>query len=181
MQSPISMTVFLLLSTLTTSLAATLNPVHAVSPGELITPRQDVNVSIDKLGCGRFSTANHQDIDILLRDLHKSTKTDDCTTPAKTCRRHACINTSAIYVCNDNDEDLTLACAADVADYADWIFDYCCHNTNFYKGQSGQIFNDPKNYNVVIAYGNCRHDKDADHPSIGPAKDPWGPNGVCRR
>lgn len=74
-----------------------------------------------------------------------------------------------------------LSCGKDVADLADWIFDYCCRNTHFFVGQSGQIFNDTRGYNVIIAYGNCNHDRDADRPANGPPGDPWGPNGVCRR
>jgi len=36
-----------------------------------------------------------------------------------------------------------------------------------------------KGWNVIVAYGNCNHDKDRGHPSYGPVGDPWGPNGTC--
>lgn len=92
-------TILLLLSPLTTALATAVFPVHAVSPrGHLIAPRQDTNISSDKLGCGRFSTTNHWDVSDLLDAMHASTQPDDCTTPAGTCRRVACVNTSGVYV-----------------------------------------------------------------------------------
>lgn len=49
------------------------------------------------LNCGIFSTADKHDF-MDLQSTWGVHKDDMCTTPAKTCRRHACKNTSGIYV-----------------------------------------------------------------------------------
>ena len=86
-------------------------------------------------------------------------------------------------VCNDSDEKLELSCGDDVLYLAEWVHQYCCITTRSFVGQSGQVFadsfKDARNFNVVISYGNCNHDKDADRPGMGPPDDPWGPNGAC--
>lgn len=51
--------------------------------------------------CGNFCTADRADAAVLLNvmaDLDEDGGNDNCTTPARTCRRHACNNTSGIYV-----------------------------------------------------------------------------------
>ena len=65
---------------------------HAISPRDL-----PINITMDKLNCGKFNTANYWDIMDLLNAM-KPSQPDDCTTPAKTCRRVACVNTSGVYV-----------------------------------------------------------------------------------
>lgn len=74
---------------------------------------------------------------------------------------------------------MVLGCKNDVADFAQRIYKECCRKKG--KGQSGQIFNDERGYNVVVAYGNCNHGWDSDRPGMGPPEDPWGPNGECSR
>lgn len=49
------------------------------------------------LNCGIFSTADKHDF-MDLQSAWRVHKDDMCTTPAKTCRRHACKDTSGIYV-----------------------------------------------------------------------------------
>jgi hypothetical protein len=93
MQSPI-WTTLLLLSALTTALAAAVNPISALAP------RLNPIIPTAHLVCGHFTTADHHDVGKLIDGMWPSVPSvfDDCFTPARTCRRVACINTSAIYV-----------------------------------------------------------------------------------
>jgi hypothetical protein len=50
-----------------------------------------------ELNCGNFSTADWRDIAILVEHMNNGDP-DDCTTPARTCRRLGCRQTSGIYV-----------------------------------------------------------------------------------
>ncbi|KAK0648920.1 hypothetical protein B0T16DRAFT_444849 [Cercophora newfieldiana] len=82
-----------------------------------------------------------------------------------------------IQVCNGNDYDVVLRWEV-ITDYVKPIALECCaENAVKYPGVSGQHFSN-QGWNV-IAYGNCKHDPLADHPAMGPASDPWGPNGEC--
>lgn len=59
--------------------------------------RLTANTYSTALNCGIFSTADKHDF-MDLQSAWGVHKDDMCTTPAKSCRRHACKNTSGIYV-----------------------------------------------------------------------------------
>ncbi|KAK0752601.1 hypothetical protein B0T18DRAFT_427041 [Schizothecium vesticola] len=129
------------------------------------------------LNCGIFSTADKHDF-MDMQSYWAVTKGEMCTTPAKTCRRYACKNTSGIYICNDSTAELKLNCTV-FHDFTNSIGGKCCtkdyHDS---KGISGRQWSD-QDFNVVVAYGNCNHGIDSDKPAPGPKNDPWGPNGLC--
>ena len=50
-----------------------------------------------ELNCGNFSTADWRDIALIVEYMNIG-EPDDCTTPARTCRRVACRQTSGVYV-----------------------------------------------------------------------------------
>ncbi|KAK3936356.1 hypothetical protein QBC46DRAFT_412178 [Diplogelasinospora grovesii] len=127
--------------------------------------------------CGIFSTGDKRNIMTLLYNMRK--QGGNCVTPAKTCTRHACMNTSGVYVCNDNDHDITLDCKKDVADFGGEAAKCCTADWTKSKGISGQQFSD-EGWNVIVAYANCNHDANSDRPAMGPSDDPWGPNGECQ-
>ncbi|KAK3326833.1 hypothetical protein B0H66DRAFT_589360 [Apodospora peruviana] len=131
------------------------------------------------LYCGIFNTADKKNVAGLIDDL--LTNTGKCVTPAKTCRRHGCWNTSAIYVCNDNNKEVLLDCANDVGGMANLIAGQCCGSANAISGKaiSGQQFSN-QGWNVIVSYGNCNHDIDSSRPAMGPPDAPWGPNGECQ-
>lgn len=92
----ILMTLFFLVNT---ALAATINPLHAVNVTRDDRP-SDPMIPTSHLVCGNFSTASHLDVDWVIGDLTRwpMTVANSCTTPARTCRRVGCENTSAVYV-----------------------------------------------------------------------------------
>lgn len=94
---PILMTLFLLV---TTALAATISPLHAVNTTRDERPPNPI-IPTSHLICGHFSTASYSDVDWVLHDLTSWPMDigNSCTTPARTCRRVGCENTSAVYVC----------------------------------------------------------------------------------
>ncbi|KAK1750507.1 hypothetical protein QBC47DRAFT_118296 [Echria macrotheca] len=126
-----------------------------------------------KINCGIYNTADRPNAIQINFDLAENVNT--CTTPPKTCRRHACWNTSGVFICNDSDLNVTLECGT-VARFAGIIIDDCCRGKG--AGLSGQVFSD-QGWNAVVSYANCNHDRDADRPGMGPADNPWGPNGSC--
>ncbi|KAK0629526.1 hypothetical protein B0T17DRAFT_615290 [Bombardia bombarda] len=126
------------------------------------------------LNCGIFSTASKRDVMDITFQLRESK--DKCVTPANKCFRHKCKNTSGIYVCNDNDHDVTLDCSLVGA----WSGDAggCCpKDWTKSKGVSGQLLS-TDGWNVIVAYANCNHPADQDRPAMGPDNS-WGPNGPC--
>ncbi|KAK0652516.1 hypothetical protein B0T16DRAFT_454878 [Cercophora newfieldiana] len=123
----------------------------------------------DDLHCGIFDTANTYDADGILQWLDD--KGGDCVTEAKTCTRHACYDTSAVYVCNDNNYAISQKCA-DVADFGRAIIGNCCNT----RSTSGQHFSDSQGFNIVVGYGNCNHGESADRPGLTSS---GGPNGLC--
>ncbi|KAK0615286.1 hypothetical protein B0T17DRAFT_620076 [Bombardia bombarda] len=76
---------------------------------------------------------------------------DSTPNPAKTRRRQACGDTSAIYVRNDNDHDLDLNCLYDVSAFAYAAMRLCCGEMS--SAVSGQQFTD-RGYNVIVSWGN---------------------------
>ncbi|KAK0615284.1 hypothetical protein B0T17DRAFT_620074 [Bombardia bombarda] len=142
---------------------------HSVS----IVPRADpVRTS---LNCGIFNTGDRNEVNNLLS--HIEALSTPCVVAANDCHRFGCSGTTGIYICNDNDNDISLSCKNEVAYMARYVGNECC--TGAPKGQSGQQFTD-QNWNAIIAYANCNHGEDADRPAIGLADDPWGPNGECK-
>ncbi|KAK4445784.1 hypothetical protein QBC34DRAFT_441414 [Podospora aff. communis PSN243] len=141
----------------------------------IATPTAQVNASmnapLDNLFCGNFNTADTSDVE----KINAGFGDDMCTTPAKTCTRHGCLNTSGVYVCNDNAFAITQKCS-NIGLFGKQIALNCCLGAG---ATSGQYFSDAEHFNVVVAYGNCDHEKDEDRPSLGPGDDKWGPNGPC--
>jgi len=66
-------------------------------PSQESNRRRTANTNGTALNCGIFSTADKHDF-MDMQSYWAVTKGEICTTPAKTCRRHACKNTSGIYV-----------------------------------------------------------------------------------
>jgi hypothetical protein len=84
-----------------------------------------------------------------------------------------------LQVCNDNDHEVQIMYKT-INQFAATVGTQCCTlDYTQSKGISGQQFSD-QGWNVFVAYANCNHDLDSDHPGFGPAGDPWGPNGECR-
>lgn len=164
-------------ATATPLLSTSLNATTAPQRGSKLflismCPPTLTSVAID-LVCGLYSTADKRNAVQLLYDLRKRGGT--CVTPTKKCTRHACWNTSGVYICNDNDHDVSLDCEI-VANFAASVANNCCTATK--SGVSGQQWSD-QNWNAIISYANCNHDASGDRPSPGPSTDPWGPNGSC--
>ena len=93
------------------------------------------------------------------------------------CQRVYCYDTTAVYVCNnDNDPqapNVTMA-GYDVGWMADRLSLLCCDS---HHASSAQLFHPTAGWNTVVGYGNCRHDP-AEPPSafgIGNG----GVNGNC--
>ncbi|KAK1828922.1 hypothetical protein QBC39DRAFT_374237 [Podospora conica] len=163
-----------LLMPLLLALSAMASPtVVAIEPRDAPLPNQKA------LLCGMASTADKHDF-MDMQSYWAVTKGEVCTTPAKTCRRHACKNTSGIYICNDAATELKMNCTI-FHDFTNSIGGKCCDkDPKKSKGLSGRQESD-QNFNVVVAYANCNHGEDSDKPTKGPASDPWGPNGACER
>ncbi|KAK1834438.1 hypothetical protein QBC39DRAFT_369334 [Podospora conica] len=155
----------------------TANPIQ-VNSG--LMPQHNISAAVTENRCGLFNTADRYDIKTAIGQAFTSVWPyfpDPCATPARTCRKIVCRNTSAVYICNDNDHDVNPTCT-DVAAEAMKIVDNCCGGGSYKAGLSGQRFTEA-GYNVVVAFGNCQHGIDSDNPGMGPAEDPWGPNGSC--
>ncbi|KAK3377625.1 hypothetical protein B0H63DRAFT_221341 [Podospora didyma] len=127
--------------------------------------------------CGNFNTGSKRDVEKCLKGM-SDVPNWQCVTPAKTCRRHMCVNTTGITVCNDNDHDITLRCDTIVREMALNPAILCCTYGQGWKGISGQQFTN-EGWNVIISYANCNHPTD-ERPSMGPPDEPWGPNGECK-
>ncbi|KAK1756790.1 hypothetical protein QBC47DRAFT_169473 [Echria macrotheca] len=154
----------------------TANPIYNANPAPDTNSTSTLNARTDNTFCGLFSTASRYDAQLLLAQLHSDG--GDCSAPAKTCSRVACWATSAIYVCNDNDHAISPNCVTDVVPYGLDISQQCCGLSG--GSVSGQRFHDTAGFNVIVAYGNCNHDRNADRPALGPWPVVWGPNGACR-
>ncbi|KAJ0120845.1 hypothetical protein J7T55_015580 [Diaporthe amygdali] len=110
--------------------------------------------------CGKYANGDY----IRLWNLAYALDNKDADTKwdigPKACNRVTCWDTTAIYVCNDNDHQITVT-GKDISITTVYIRNHCCGAT----GQSfisGQQFT-PWGWNTNIGYGNCR-----DPPSIRP-------------
>ena len=124
--------------------------------------------------CGNYATASYSTIGSgaggLIKDLALLGGT--CAVPAgqHSCSRISCRDTSAIYLCNDNENEIAPSCN-DLSKYASAISNACSGSSS--SAFSGQQFNDDDVYNVVVAYGNCN-----DYPNVAPSDyNSPGPNG----
>lgn len=113
--------------------------------------------SFTGVACGLFSTGAGKDIAENLRIIQgQSDGTADV--PGHMCSRMACTNTSGAYLCNDNDDDISVP-LSEVAEYLATADTYCRPSSGVPDDDvmSGQVFTDG-NYNVEIAYADCNHD-----------------------
>lgn len=140
-------------------------------PGQIIEARDGTDASTAKhlnkrngmLYCGSFMPANYRDASYLVEDMGNSHPNTYHSVDAHGCRRVACNNTSAVYVCNDRSTGLSLN-NAEIVKHTVTIRQKCCIH-NAYGGldeqaqSEGQQFTDALggNFNVIIAYGNCNH------------------------
>ncbi|CAK7200500.1 hypothetical protein SEUCBS139899_003196 [Sporothrix eucalyptigena] len=98
--------------------------------------------------------------------------TDTCTTPANTCARHWCYDTTAMYVCNYMDTDLTIP-YYNIGWMTDGLDRLCCDDN---YGKSGQMWHYKLNYTTVLGYGDCNTDAATSQPYPMGA----GNNGPCQ-
>lgn len=149
-----------------TMTASVLALVRMASAGPIITTGDD---SITTRGesitgmryCGVFAAASRYDeidlIDPLGQTAWSSTGyqgNQEWTIPASACYRVQCMNTSAVYVCNDNTSELVLK-GKQIYPVAKMVTNNCCSAGS--KQVAGQQFTQ-WGWNVVIGYGNCKHD-----------------------
>lgn len=120
--------------------------------------------------CGMEGTADSQrtrDGARKLRNMHN----DMAHTYAQTCARHWCWDTTAMYVCNWQDVDLSIP-YYNIGWMTDGLDRLCCDDD---YGKSGQMWHYRLPYSVVLGYGDCNED-----PGLSP---PYpmgsGNNGMC--
>ncbi|KAK7747405.1 hypothetical protein SLS53_001660 [Cytospora paraplurivora] len=109
--------------------------------------------------CGNFATGDREDVNTGAHELMDDVWYNDCWAPAKGCLRLFCYETSAIWLCNDNDHEIDISCY-NVGYLADRIRKACCPSA----GISGQMFHPTENYNVIVGYGNCNDHNLRDRP-----------------
>ncbi|ROW08356.1 hypothetical protein VMCG_03243 [Cytospora schulzeri] len=119
--------------------------------------------------CGNVATGDRVDLNTGEGELMDNVWYNDCWAPAKGCLRLFCYETSAIYLCNDNDHEISLSCY-NVGYLARRTRQACCPSA----GVSGQMFHPTDNYNVVTGYGNCNND-----PLLPPYAPGLGNNYAC--
>jgi len=122
---------------------------------------QHLNKRSGYLYCGNFATADFHNAHSLVSATSGSETQH--TAAAHGCNRVGCMNTSGLYICNDNDYSLTMT-GNDVTPHADNILNYCCiHNKNgnldLQVQSGGQQFTNVLggNWNTIVAYANCNH------------------------
>lgn len=81
-------------------------------------------------------------------------------TAANSCARQWCWDTTAMFVCNDMDTDLTIP-MYNVGKMAYNIDRLCCVDDH---GKSGRMWHYKLNYSVVLGYANCRTDPTTNSP-----------------
>lgn len=102
--------------------------------------------------CGNFALASSWDTKSNHDYLDVQAETCSISTGPNVCTRLACINTSAVYLCNDNDFAIEPACNY-LATYIEDIVN-TCHSGDWTGGAlSGQEF-DTDGYNVVVGKSN---------------------------
>jgi len=96
-----------------------------------------------------------------------------CNVPKGQCRRLACLNTSAIYLCAGDQGDVSRTCR-EVSNIASAIRGSCCGARTVQT--SGSSVRDG-GWSVWAGYGNCNEPDDkppTDYPYPG-----GSPNGLC--
>ncbi|KAK4194156.1 hypothetical protein QBC40DRAFT_260298 [Triangularia verruculosa] len=84
-----------------------------------------------------------------------STLPGKCGAPSKACRRMACVNTSALYFCNDLETQLDVDCSQ-AAEFLQQIMNNCCPNQRTSSG----LTRSKEGFSVWLGYGNCNHSPD---------------------
>ncbi|KAJ9144170.1 hypothetical protein NKR23_g6132 [Pleurostoma richardsiae] len=114
--------------------------------------------------CGNFGTGAHVTMHRAAEDLMEGYEPFiRCKAAARSCERIWCYDTTAVWLCNDNDEPIDISCY-NVGWMGQLIDELCCvhwqgfgiTNQKGSGGKSGQIFHPEDNYNVIIGYANCR-------------------------
>jgi hypothetical protein len=134
----------------------------------------------DTLYCNVMATGDVRDLNNQRNYLahHKG----QCGAPANSCRRLACHNTSATYICNSSDENISVACR-ELAPLSDYISKQCCIGgfsrlDDFRQPNAGQLKLATVSgqwFQFLQGYGNCDHDA-----SLIPIEYPLGGvNGEC--
>lgn len=94
-----------------------------------------------------------------------------------TCQRVFCYDTTAVYVCNNENNllapNVTMA-GYDIGWMADRLSLLCCDS---HHASSAQLFHPTAGWNTVVGYGNCRHDIWEPPSSYGVGN--GGINGFC--
>ncbi|KAF3766579.1 hypothetical protein M406DRAFT_330384 [Cryphonectria parasitica EP155] len=109
--------------------------------------------------CGNFANADGSMSTQLVDKLGEGDLKDrQYTVAAHGCNRVQCWDTSGVYVCNDNDSELTVS-GEQVSDVGELILSGCCMFSASGKdiGQeimSGQQFTQ-WGWNVIVAYADC--------------------------
>ncbi|KAG8163018.1 hypothetical protein KVR01_007496 [Diaporthe batatas] len=115
--------------------------------------------------CGIYANAKPKKIRDFAYDLDNKDYNKERTIGAGQCNRVKCWDTSALYVCNDNPDAITLK-GKQIGMATLWLRNHCCLASPKIKATddqlNGQQFT-PWGWNVNAAYGNCN-----DPPSIRP-------------
>ncbi|KAF2462829.1 uncharacterized protein BDR25DRAFT_347571 [Lindgomyces ingoldianus] len=168
---------------------AVLTQIRALNPNWVapILPDEEkasfVKRQVNGYFCGVYATAPIGEVYDQINYL-KSLGNTACTVAGRSCVRNGCMNNGAIYMCNDNPNQLSLSCQG-VRIYAEDATDRCtrsgapCGGTGPVGARSpvsAQIF--PAYYpglNVLTGYSNC-----GDSPTKRPNEyDAPGPFGRC--
>lgn len=105
------------------------------------------------VACGLWSTGKAYDIGSGLGE-----DADEVTVAANSCGRIGCYDTSGVYVCNDQDVEITIPMDEAIAQ-VDYLNLLCRGGENTV---SGQVFSDSYGgYNLNIGYCNNNHPLDA--------------------
>ncbi|KAK3710743.1 hypothetical protein LTR37_010162 [Vermiconidia calcicola] len=130
--------------------------------------------SLTSISCGLYSSADTVDTSHNIDNLNNG---NEKPIAAGTCNRIGCFNTSGVYVCNDNAEDITVT-NADGSAFAGLIAGVCYNGGEGHHPLSGQAFtSDQGGYNVVVAFCDS-HDPVDTPPSAYTPPGPDGPGNV---
>ncbi|KAI3390634.1 hypothetical protein diail_9013, partial [Diaporthe ilicicola] len=111
--------------------------------------------------CGLYANADYVMIADLSHSLENKDKDRTWDIGPKACNRVTCWDTSAIYICNDNEHQITVT-GPEISKATRWIRYHCCGEYSNKEIINGQQFT-PWGWNANVGYGNCR-----DPPQIRP-------------
>ncbi|KAM7194197.1 hypothetical protein V8F33_007343 [Rhypophila sp. PSN 637] len=113
--------------------------------------------------CGLFKFGNKKVADKLITQLESYHALETSSIASRTCRRQACEDTTAIYVCNHNYDIQPTRCnlsyRTDIAPWARKLFDACAGWPLADGSISGER-TEKWGFTVVIGHGNCSADID---------------------